>query len=150
MKFLGVAEFFDLRFVQTLSKLAPHGVEHHFARGSQTRIVLSLVVIQLNALVLVVVVDVLAALGFVVTHPVRPPAGFLFSLEPRFYVVLEEAFLSLGVMPHLVDVLDPVPQFDSLLQLGGVSRTGQDALIRSERTGRISPKEVWPFLLPHR
>ena len=60
VKFWGVAEFFDLRFVQTLPNLAPHRVEHHFGQGSQTRIVLDLVVIQLNALVLVVVVDVQA------------------------------------------------------------------------------------------
>ena len=129
VKFLGVAEFFDLRFVQTLSKLAPHGVEHHFGQGSQTRIVLDLVVIQLNTLVLVVLADVLVALGFVVTHPVRPTAGFLFDLEPRVHVVLEETLLGLGEMPHLVHVLDLVVQFDGLLQLGGAPRTGQNSLV---------------------
>ena len=129
VKFWGVTEFFDLRFVLTLPKLAPHGVEHHFGQGSQTRIVLDLVVIQLNALVLIVVVDVLAAFGFVVTYPVRPPAGFLFDLEPCVYVVSEKTLLDLGEMLHLVDVLDLVPQFDGLLQLGSAPRTGQDSLV---------------------
>ena len=90
---------------------------------------LDLVVIQLNALVLVVVVDVLTTFGFVVHHPVRPPAGFLFDLQPRVDVVSEEAFLGLGEIPHLVDVLDLAPQLDGLLQLGGAPHTGQDSLL---------------------
>ena len=129
VKFWGVAEFFDLRFALTLSELAPHGVEHHFGQGSQIRIVLDLVVIQFNTLVLVVVVNVLAAFGFVVAHPVRPPAGFLFDLEPRVDVVSEKTLLDLEEMPHLVDVLDLVPQFDGLLKLGGAPRNGQDSLV---------------------
>ena len=51
----------------------------------------------------------------------RPPAGFLFDLEPRVYVVSEKTLLDLGEMPQLVDVLDLVSQFDGLLQLGGAS-----------------------------
>ena len=129
MKFSGVAEFFHLRFVLTLSELAPHRVEHHFGQGSQTQIVLDLVVIQLNALVLLVVIDVLLTLGFVVRHPVRPPAGFLFDFEPRVDIVSEETFLDLREMPHLVDVLDLVPQIDGFLQLGDAPRTGQDSLV---------------------
>ena len=46
VKFWGVIEFFDLRFVLALSELTPHRVEHHFGQSSQIRIVLDLVVIQ--------------------------------------------------------------------------------------------------------
>ena len=37
-----VIKIFDLGFVQALSKLAPHEIEHHFGKGSQTRIALDL------------------------------------------------------------------------------------------------------------
>ena len=90
---------------------------------------LDLVVLQENALVLVVVVDVPLTLGFVVPYPVRPPAGFLFYFEPRVDIVFEEPFLDLREMPHLVDVLDLVAHFDRFLQLGGAPRTGQDSLV---------------------
>ena len=39
---LWVIKIFDLGFVEALSKLTPHGIEHHFGKGSQTRIVLDL------------------------------------------------------------------------------------------------------------
>ena len=129
MKLLWVVEIFDLRFVQALSELAPHAVGHHFGQGSQTGIVLDLVVLQENALVLVVVVDVLLTLGFVVPYPVRPPAGFLFDFELRVDIVFEEPFLGLREMPHLVNVLNLVAQLDRFLQLGGAPRTGQDSLV---------------------
>ena len=105
---LGVLKILDLGFVQTLAELAPHGIEHHFGEGSQPRIALDLEVIQENALVLEVVVDVLPTLGFVVSDPVGPAAGFLFDFQPGVDVVLEESFLGFGEMPHFVDVLDLV------------------------------------------
>ena len=39
---LGVLKILDLGFVEALSELAPHGIEHHFGKGSQTRIALDL------------------------------------------------------------------------------------------------------------
>ena len=45
MKGLGVVKFLDLGFVETLSELAPHGIEHHFGQSAQTRIVFDLVVL---------------------------------------------------------------------------------------------------------
>jgi len=69
MEGLGISELFDLDLVETLSKLAPRGIGHHFGQSAQTRIVLDLVVLQLDALVLVVLVDVLLVFGFVVAHP---------------------------------------------------------------------------------
>ena len=90
---------------------------------------LDLVALQLNALVLVVVMDVPLTLGFVVPYPVRPPAGFLFDFEPRVDIVSEESFLDLREMPHLVDVLDLVAQLDGFLQLGGAPRAGQGSLV---------------------
>ena len=129
MKLLRVIEILDLRFVQALSELAPHGVEHHFGLGSQTGIVFDLVVLQENALVLVVVVDVPLTLGFVVPYPVRTPAGFLFDFEPGVDIIFEESFLGLRETPHLVDVLDLVAQLDRFVPLGGAPRTGQDSLV---------------------
>ena len=41
-------------FVEPLSKLAPHGTEHHFGQGSQPWILLDFVVLQADALLLVV------------------------------------------------------------------------------------------------
>ena len=69
MEGLGVVECFDLGLVETLSKLAPHGIEHHFGQSAKTRIVFDLVVLQLDALVLVVLADVLLAFGLVVAYP---------------------------------------------------------------------------------
>ena len=62
VKGLGVFKIFDLGLVETLSKLAPHGIEHHFGQSAESRIVLDLVVLQLDALVPIVLADVLLRL----------------------------------------------------------------------------------------
>ena len=129
MRGYGVAEFFDLGFVETLSELAPHGIQHHFGQSAQTRIVFDLVVFQLNALVLIVLADVLLAFGFVVAHSFGPTAGFLFDFQPGVDVVLEETLTGQGKMPHLVGVLDVVAQLDGFLQFGDAPRTGQGAFV---------------------
>ena len=129
VKGLGVSEFFDLGLVETLSELAPHGIEHHFGQSAQTRIVFNLVVFQLDALVLIVLVDVLLTFGFVVTHPLGPPAGLLLDFQPGVDVVLEEALTGFFKMPHFVDVLDLVTQLDGFLQIGGAPRVGQGVLL---------------------
>ena len=90
---------------------------------------LDLVVLQENAFVLVVVMDVPLTLGFVVPYPVRPSAGFLFDFEPGVDIIFEESFLAFREMPHLVDVLDLVAQLDRFVQFGGAPRTGQDSLV---------------------
>ena len=53
-------------------------------------------------------------------------------------------------MPHLVDVLDLVPQVDGFLQLGGAPRTGQDSSVIGVSALVRSLEVVWPFLLPRR
>jgi len=108
MEGLGVVKFLDLGLVETLSKLALHGIEHHFGQSAQTRIVFDLVVLQLDALVLVVLADVLLAFGFVVAHPLGPTAGFLLDFQPGVDIVLEETLtglvkMSFGVNARLVD-----------------------------------------------
>ena len=35
VKGLGIVKGFDLGLVETLSKLAPHGIEHHFGQCAQ-------------------------------------------------------------------------------------------------------------------
>ena len=129
VKGLGIIKLLDLGLVETLSKFAPHGIEPHFGKGPQTCIVFDLVVLQLDALVLVVLADVLLAFGFVVPHPRRPPAGFLLDFQPGVDVVLEEPLTGLVKMPHLVQVLDLVPQRRGFLQFGAAPRVGQDALL---------------------
>jgi len=129
VKGLGVVKFFDLGLVETLPKVAPHGIEHHFGQSEQTRIVLDLVVLQLDTLVLMVLADVLLAFGFVVNHPFGPTAGFLLDFQPGVDVVLEETLTGFVKMPHLVDVLDVVAQLDGVLQFGGAPRAGQGAFI---------------------
>ena len=69
---------------------------------------LDLGVLQENALVLEVVVDVPLTLGFVVPYPLRPATGFLFDFEPGVDIIFEEPFLGLREMPHFVDELDLV------------------------------------------
>ena len=129
VEWLGVIKIFDLGFVEALSELAPHGIEHHFGEGSQAGIVLDLVVLQENALVLVVVADVLQTFGFVVPYPLRPATGFLFDFEPGVDIIFEEPFLGFGEMPHFVDVLDLVAQLDGFVQLGGAPGAGQDSVV---------------------
>ena len=90
---------------------------------------LDLGVLQENALILVVVMDVPLTLGFVVSHPLRPTAGFLFDFEPGVDIIFEESFLGFGEMPHLVDELDLVAQLDRFVQLGGAPGTGQHSLV---------------------
>ena len=58
VKGLGIIKFFDLGFVEPLSKLAPHGIQHHLGQGTETRILRDLGVLQLDALMLLVVSDV--------------------------------------------------------------------------------------------
>ena len=129
VKSLGIVKLLDLGLVETLAELAPHGIEHHFGQRAQTCIVFDLVVLQLDALVLVVLADVLLTLGFVVPHPRRPPAGFLLDFQPGVDVVSEESLTGLVKMPHFLNVLDLVPQFHRFLQFGGAPRAGQDALL---------------------
>ena len=129
VKGLGIAKLLDVDFVETLSELAPHGIEHDFGQGAQTRIVFDLVVLQLDALVLVVLANVLLTFGFVVPHPRRPPAGFLLDFQPGVDVLSEEPLTGLVKMPHLVRVLDLVPQLHCFLQFGATPRAGQSALL---------------------
>ena len=129
VKGLGIIKLLDLRLVQTLSELAPHGIEHHFGQGAQPCILLDLVVLQLDAFVLVVLTKVLLAFGFVVAHPRRPPAGFLLDFQPCVDVVSEEPLTGLVKMPHLIDVLDVVPQGHRFVQFGATPRPGQGALL---------------------
>ena len=129
VKGLGIIKCFDLGLVQTLAELAPHGIQHHFGQCAQPFILLDLVVLQLNALVLIVLAKVLLTFGFVVPHPRRPPAVFLLDFQPGVDVVSEEPFTGLVKMPHFVNVLDLVPQGHRFLQFGTTPRAGQDALV---------------------
>ena len=72
---------------ETLPELAPHGAENHFGQLPQTDIVLDFVVLQADALVLLILVDVLLMFGFVVAYPFGPTAGFLLDFEPCVDIV---------------------------------------------------------------
>ena len=70
---------------------------------------------------LIVLLDLL----LVVTYPFEPTVGFLLDIQAGVDVVFEETLTGFGEMPHLVDVLDFVPQLDGFLQFGGAPRVGQ-------------------------
>ena len=76
VKGLGIMKFVDLGFVEPLSKLAPHGIEHHLGQGTETRILVDLAVLQLDTFVLVVLPDVCLFL-FLCVYPGGPSTGFL-------------------------------------------------------------------------
>ena len=143
MKGLGIIKWLDLGLVEALSKLAPHGIEHHFGQGAQTRVVFDLVVLQPDAFVLLVLAKVLLTFGFVVPDPRRPPAGFLLDFQPGVDVVSEESLTGLVKMPDLIDVLDLVPQRHRFVQFGTTPGPGEDALLVGvDAFGRSLP---WAF-----
>ena len=143
MKGLGIIKWLDLGLVETLSKLAPHGIEHHFGQGAQTWVVFDLIVLQPDALVLIVFAKVLLTFGFIVPDPRRPPAGFLLDFQLGVDVVSEESLTGLVKMPGLIDVLNLVPQLHRYVQFRATPRAGQDALLVGvDAFGRSLP---WAF-----
>jgi len=69
----------------------------------------------LDALLLVVLSEVLLTFGFVLPDPRWPPTGFLLDFQPSVDIVAEEAFTRLVKMPDFVDVLDLVPQVNGFV-----------------------------------
>ena len=105
----------DLGFVKALSKLAPHGIQHHFGQGAQAGILLNFVVLQPDAFLLEIVVYI--SLFVLFSHVLlRPPTGFLFNFQPGVDVIFEEPLAGLVKMPDLVNVLDLVPELDGFGQ----------------------------------
>ena len=125
---LRVVKGLELGFVEPLSKLAPHGIEHHFGQGAEPFIHLDVVVLQLEAFLLEVVFDVLLFFFFGVDS-LGPPTGFLFDFEPRVDVIFEEPLAGLVKMPDLVDVLDLVPELDGFGQFRTAPCPRQDPLL---------------------
>ena len=115
MKELRILKGLDLGLVKALSKLAPHGIEHHFCEGLQPRILLDVGVLQLDAFMLEVLLDVLLAFGFVFPDPWWPPTGFLLDFQPGVDLVCEESLTGFFKMPDFVDVLDFVSQLDGFV-----------------------------------
>ena len=115
MEGLRVMKRLDLGFVEALTKLAPHGIEHHFGQGAEPRVLLDFVVLQPDAFLLeiVVYISLFVLFGHVF---LRPPTGFLFDFEPGVDVIFEEPLAGLVKMPDLVNVLDLVPELDGFGQ----------------------------------
>ena len=105
----------DLGFVEALPKLAPHGIEHHFGQRAEPRVLLDFVVLQLDAFVFEVVLDVGLFLDFGV-HSGGPPTRLLFDFQPGVDVIFEEPLTGLVKMPDLINVLDLVPELDGFGQ----------------------------------
>ena len=105
----------DLGFVEALTKLAPHGIEHHFGQGAEPRVLLDFVVLQPDAFLLeiVVYISLFVLFGHVL---LRPPTRFLFDFEPGVDVIFEQPLAGLVKMPDLVNVLDLVPELDGFGQ----------------------------------
>ena len=141
-----VIKFLDLGLVEALSKLAPHGIEHHFGQGAQTRVVFDLGVLQLDAFMLEVLAEVLLSFGFIVPHPGCPSTGFLFDFQPSVDVVSEETLTSLVKLPDLVDVLDVVSQVHRFGQFRAAPCPGQGALlVRVMAFGSSLPRTLVHF-----
>ena len=115
MEGMRVMKGLDLGFVEALTKLAPHGIEHHFGQRAEPRVLLYFVVLQLDAFVFEVVFDVGLFLVFGV-HSGGPPTRLLFDFQPGIDVILEEPLTGLVKMPDLVNVLDLVPELDGFGQ----------------------------------
>ena len=127
MEGMRVMKRLDLGFVEALTKLAPHGIEHHFGQRAEPRILLNLVVLQLDAFVFEVVFDVGLFLVFGV-HSGRPPTRLLFDFQPGVDVIFEEPLTGLVKMPDLVNVLDLVPELDGFGQFRTTPCPRQDPL----------------------
>ena len=130
---LGLGKFAHLHFVLALTKFAPHGVEHHLGQGATSRIVLHLVVIQVDAFPSGVVVEVLG-LAFLGPTVGGPPAGLFFDLQPSVDVLGKEPLSALGKMPHVVDFQYHVASFDGFVQFGGAPGARQRPLCVGVRT----------------
>ena len=111
---LGVIKFLDLGLVEALSKFTPHGIEHHFSQGTQPWILFNFVVLQLDALLLVVIIDVGLSLFFGVDS-FGPPTGFLLNFQPSVDVVSEQPLTGFFKMPDFIDVQDLVPELNGFL-----------------------------------
>ena len=111
---LGVIKFLDLGLVESLAKLAPHGIEHHFSQGTQPWILFDFVIVQLDALLLVVIIDV-GLFFFFGVDSFGPPTGFLLDFQPSVDVVSEQPLTGFFKMPDFVNVLDLVPELDGFL-----------------------------------
>ena len=129
MEGLRIMNFLDLGLVEALSKLAPHGIEHHFGQGAEPRVVFDFVVLQLDTFMLEVLSKVLLAFGFIVPHPGWPPTSFLFDFQPSVDVISEEPLARLVKVPDLVDVLDLVSQVHRFVQFRAAPCPGQGALV---------------------
>ena len=106
---LRIIKGLELGFVEALSKFTPHGIEHHFGQGAEPFIHLDFVVLQLDAFLLEVRLDV-GLFFFFGVDSLGPPTGFLFDFQPGVDVVFEQSLTGLVKMPDLVDVLDLVSE----------------------------------------
>ena len=125
---LGVIKFLDLGLVESLSKFTPHGIEHHFSQGTQSRVVFDVGILQLDALLLVVLSDVGLFFFFGVVS-FGPPTGFLLDFQPSVDVVSEQPLTGFFKMPDFIDVQDVVPELDGFLLFGAAPGTCQGAFL---------------------
>ena len=125
---LRVVKGLKLGFVEALTKLAPHGIEHHFGQGAEPRVLLDFVVLQPDAFMLEVILDIFLFLVFGVDS-LGPSTGFLLDFQPGVDVIFEEPLAGLVKMPDLVDVLDLVPELDGFGQFRGAPCPRQGALV---------------------
>ena len=133
MEGLLINEFSDLHLVVALARFAPHGVLHHLGQGALSGIAVDAVVIQVDAFLSRVVVDVLG-LAFLDGTPCRPPAGLFFDFEPSSHKLGEETLATLGKMAHLVDFLHHIALLHHLLQFECALGAGQGPLLGRVRT----------------
>ena len=127
-------EFSDLSLVDPLPELAPHGIEHHFGQGTESRVLLDFGGIETNAFLSIVRIDVGLFLSRGGTS-FGPAAGFFFDLEPRFHIGFEESRALMVEMPYFVYVLDDVAFLYSHFEFWGSPGTNEGTFLVRVMTG---------------
>ena len=140
---------FHFTLVTLLTVLAPETVQHHFGQGTATRILLDLVGFEGDTFLGSVILDVLTTLVFVVAHPVRPTAGFLFDFEKRVDVRGEHVIRIAREVPYLVHVLNDGALVHGFLQFGGWPGAHETALRWGVRAATTSFRQRFGLFLFH-
>ena len=131
---LRVGEFSDLSLIDSLSELAPHGIEHHLGQGTESRVLLDFGGIETNAFSSIIRIDVGLFLSRGGTS-FGPAAGFFFDLEPRVHVGFEEPRTLMVEMPYFVYVLNDVTFLYSHVEFGGAPGTHEGTFFVRVMTG---------------
>ena len=98
-----VIKLCDTGLVGMVTKLLPHGVEHHLSQGSQAGVFLNLSRVQANPLSGFVIVEMLT-FHFIITDLAWPTAGLFLDFLPHVDVISEETVSGFWEVPYFLHV----------------------------------------------